>query len=117
MAILTNITEMLDANIGDEIYLGSFKRVLAQNGVWTKEFYVDAGVIENNVTKEQIQSLGFMLESDCSIDYLEEIGVQVNDLDYQFITSDVNGEIQDYGLITQSPTNEEIDYDFGSLDY
>ena len=100
MPILTDNTEMANANVDDSIFLASYTRIKNVNGMWRKEFDVD-GALNEKISKEEIQSMGFALGSEMpDVDYYQSLGITIEGLDY--------GDLE-------APTAEETDIDYGNL--
>lgn len=112
MARLNDVSEMPDAVLGDEIYLASYNRVKQHNGMWRKDFTQDGALVNEKISKDEIQSMGFVIGDDgLTIDRLGEMGFVPVGLDYGDLIPSSDPHI-DYGdLIAGS----ESDINYGDL--
>ena len=115
MATLLNVNDVPAATIGDEIFLADYTRVKKINGMWIKDLTADGALVVGKISKEEIQSLGFVLQHEIlTIDDYAEMGLVVEDIDYGYLNAPLLTETDiNYGNLN---VGSGFDLDYGSLD-
>lgn len=112
MAVLIDKTSMATAVEGDEIFLASYTRVKKKNGMWRRDFSAEGALVNEKISKEEIQSMGFALADDIiTVDTLGLMGFVPTGIDYGDLMPGVDEGIE-YGNLY---AGSEVDIDYGDL--